>query len=355
MSQARKAAPRTPRLPRWLLAGAVLLTAAVTAWAMSQTRLRGPQDAWGQAQGGVQAIWSDGGDAMGGAQAGAWDAAATAGQAARPVAGLPGVPVILMGQNRPHADRGACANCHSVVRNNGRPVPPIHSFSSMPHGFRGVCSNCHQVTLGQGGNGNPVAATMMVPPSGAPMQPMQAMPMQPMPMQPMQQPMQAMQAMPMQQPMQAMPMQQPMQAMPMQQPMQAQGFGAQPMATAPANTGMAPPPNDADWRGLEVRQGAQGVVVTKAEGAAARAGLQPGDLLRSVNGAPVEGMNAFVQATQRGQLPAGAVIVRRGDQRLAFEMTANAANNGVQMAAPVAQMQPQGFAPGMQAMMQPGF
>jgi S1-C subfamily serine protease len=85
-------------------------------------------------------------------------------------------------------------------------------------------------------------------------------------------------------------------------------------------------PNEAEWRGLEVRPAATGVVVTNADGTAARMGLQPGDRVASVNGVQIRTMADFVGATQNGDLPQGTIIVGRDGQRLAFELSRAPAN-----------------------------
>lgn len=102
-------------------------------------------------------------------------------------------------------------------------------------------------------------------------------------------------------------------------------------ATAVAGTPVAPRPqpagpSEAEWQGLEVAPGATGVVVQSAEGKAGRVGLQTGDLVTSINGAQVKTMTDFVRVTENGTLAQGAVIVRRNEQRLAFELTVSTPN-----------------------------
>jgi S1-C subfamily serine protease len=63
------------------------------------------------------------------------------------------------------------------------------------------------------------------------------------------------------------------------------------------------------------------VVVHSAEGTARRLGVQMGDIVTSINAAPVRTMADFVRVTDTGALAQGAVIVRRDTQRLAFEFT----------------------------------
>ncbi|CAK0757312.1 MamE containing serine protease Do [Gammaproteobacteria bacterium] len=55
----------------------------------------------------------------------------------------------------PHPDRGACQNCHQIIRNGvvaSQPVaaqrpfaPPIPANSIAPHPDRGTCESCHQI------------------------------------------------------------------------------------------------------------------------------------------------------------------------------------------------------------------
>lgn len=129
-------------LPRPLLAAIVMLTAAGTAWAMWDTEMRGPQTAWEQTDRTVDGIW-------GPATAHATGSMGPGG--VRPVAGAArGAPTIRAGASAPHADRGACTGCHSVLSAGGAPVPGISSFAAMPHGYRGVCTNCHRISAGNG-------------------------------------------------------------------------------------------------------------------------------------------------------------------------------------------------------------
>ena len=55
-------------------------------------------------------------------------------------------PMIEAGVERPHRHRGSCAACHAVVRANGLgPVPTIPVDAVAPHPERGACANCHIV------------------------------------------------------------------------------------------------------------------------------------------------------------------------------------------------------------------
>ena len=230
---------------------------------MWQTDLRGPQVSWDRSQEAVAQIWAEGGDAMRqpvpppGMPRGTPPA-----DGALAVAAIVQGPTIRFGASRPHADRGPCTNCHTVVTGGGNPLPMISSSSQMPHAFRGVCGNCHRVSLSNAPMGNPVAGPVTAVP-GVP--------------------------------------------------------GTQP-APINAPTITPAPINEAEWRGLEVRPGTQGVTVGAADGAAALAGVQPQDVVVSINGAPIATMADFVAMTNNGALPRGTAIVRRGGQRLAFEL-----------------------------------
>jgi hypothetical protein len=239
--------------------GAIVVTAVVTAWAMSETGLAGPLMSWERAEEAVEQVWA-GSPAQGRPAAVTTMPAAAGGVgAARTVAALPGVPPIVSGAVATHADRGTCTTCHAVTTAQGAPVPSIGSNAIMPHGFRGICGNCHQVTSGPGVVGNAVAGMTSMPPTGS-------------------------------------------------------AFGAQ----------ASPPPNEAEWNGLEVSGAVQGVVVASAEGTSALTGIQRGDVVVSINGLPVRTVADFAQVTQNGTLPQGAMIVQRNGQRLAVELGASA-------------------------------
>jgi S1-C subfamily serine protease len=81
-------------------------------------------------------------------------------------------------------------------------------------------------------------------------------------------------------------------------------------------------PTEAEWQGLEVGPSAGGVVINGVEGAAQRAGVLAGDVVSSVNAVPVASVAEFLKVTDNGVLAQGTVIVRRGAQRLAFELGA---------------------------------
>lgn len=186
------------------------------------------------------------------------------------VAGTDGIPVIRAGAVPPHADRGVCSNCHRVVDSQGNPIPNISTTSTSPHVSRGICSNCHLV-------GAQYAALLPTNMGG------------------------------------------------MQAPYR--------YFMEPAAIPMAPPlrtATEGEWMGLEVApitpltagqygipDGTRGLVVAEAEGQAATAGLNAGDVLLSVNGALISNMTDFFQATRNGTLTQGMVEVLRGGQKLA--------------------------------------
>jgi hypothetical protein len=240
--------------------GAIVATAVVTAWAMSETGMAGPLMSWEAAEEAVEGVWA--GTTVPQAAPGTVAPTPAPGSpnAARTVAALPGVPPIVSGAVAPHADRGACTTCHAVSTAQGAPVPSINSNAAMPHVYRGICANCHQITTGPGAMGNAVAGIASVP---AP----------------------------------------------------TPGLGAQ----------TTPPPTEAEWNGLEVSDGPQGVVVAAAEGTSALTGVQKGDVVDSVNGQQVRTLSDFVQVTQNGALTQGAMIVQRNGQRLAVELGATGA------------------------------
>ena len=59
----------------------------------------------------------------------------------------------------------------------------------------------------------------------------------------------------------------------------------------------------------------QGVVVEQVGGPAARAGIQPGDVITAVNGTPVKTPQDLSAAAERSK-EGIAVLVRRGDQSI---------------------------------------
>jgi hypothetical protein len=275
--------------PRWLVAIVVLVTAAATAFAMTATQLEGPRVAWDEFEQNVKGIWAVPQAPAPLPSAPGW---------AHPVAGLTAAPAIVAGAAAPHLDRGTCTNCHSVMSPRGTPMPSITASTALPHANVGPCQNCHLVQPSAAGgrgmagpvagaplNGAPVAgapfagnpvAGAMVDPNGSPMMPYGSF-----------------------------------------------VAGVQPPAPAIAPPPPAPPqPTEAEWMGLEVAPAktGTGVVVGGAESVAGRAGMMAGDVISSVNGAKIATMLDFVTVTDNGLLKQGTVIVKRGGQRLAFEL-----------------------------------
>jgi len=246
----------------WLIVLVVLVTALITSWAMLKYK---PGQDWNTAyyypprqvaqnlSPGIAAM--QGGGLL--------------------VAGAAALPVVRAGAVAPHADRGVCTNCHTVVSSRQEPIPAIGANSTMPHEFRGVCSNCHRQRQASQSGLNP--NSYRVQPAA---------------------------------------------------PVAAVAQVVTPGATAPART-----PTEGEWMGLEVtpitpltaRQygifnGTRGLVVAEAEGQAARVGIKAGDVVVSVNGTPVTSMGDFFQATRNGTLTQGVVEVVRQGQRLAIDM-----------------------------------
>lgn len=259
------AAPRDRLLPRWMLVAAVLVSGVLTAWAMWESGMTGPQDSWGRVDDAVAQVWAGDGAAPGVAPYAVAGPTPTVSAVAR----VAGAPPILSGTRRPHGDRGPCTGCHRVMQSSGRPVPLIQSSASLPHAYRGICVNCHSIA-GIGPVG-PRPVAMPVAPSGFPGQALAPPPG-------------------------------PALAAPAPRPAQPAG------------------PREVEWLGVEAQPGPLGVVVGAADGVAARAGVAAGDLIVSVNGAPTSSMATLADVTQNGNLPQGTMIVRRVGQRLAFEL-----------------------------------
>ncbi len=260
--------------PRWLVAAIVLITAAATVWAMSATNLEGSRLAWDQFEQNVTGIWAAPQPLPSPSPEGGW---------ARPVAGVMGAPPIAAGAQPPHADRGTCTSCHQVVSARGTPMPAIAPGTPLPHANVGQCRNCHVVQPAVSNQQNAVPQPPVAPVAG----------------------------------------------FPALGPYGSFVAGAQPPpAGAPASPAVAPPPpppqqpTEAEWMGLEVSPGKTGggVVVAGAEATAARAGMTAGDVISSINGARITTMLDFTTATDNGRLAQGTVVVKRGTQRLAFEL-----------------------------------
>jgi len=76
----------------------------------------------------------------------------------------------------------------------------------------------------------------------------------------------------------------------------------------------------AEARQLDVPNG---LLVEKAEGAAARSGIQRGDVVLAVNNVPVFSVDQFTGAVSRATGPA-AVLIQRGNRRLYVPLRAEA-------------------------------
>jgi len=279
------ARPKETSLPRSLVSVSIVLTIGVAAWALWETQLEGPHTSWHVAQSAMDGVWPPGPGA-----APAFGAGAGLANPVRQVAATRSAPPIFWGAPMPHADRGRCVGCHSVLSMGGIPVPAIAAQAGMPHAYRGPCQNCHQ-TLGQAGFGagpvgNPVAALGRTGAMGGPT-PGAMMPASTMPISP--------------------------------------GMMPAPATSMPTLGPAAPPigaagPSEVEWLGLEVRQSGRGVIITNAEAAASRAGLQIGDAISSINGVRIRAMSDMATITRNGQLGRGAVFVERNGERLAFEL-----------------------------------
>ena len=155
------------RMPRPVVAVAVIAAGLGTAWAMWATGLEGPRMSWQEGAEAVNQVW---GQPVAGVVPAAVGGAATgypmptygAAYANGPGGGFPGpaaVPTVSpvaapaasfaipYAASQPHPDRGVCTSCHAVTTPQGTPVPPIYSFSTMPHTYRGVCGNCHRLAV----------------------------------------------------------------------------------------------------------------------------------------------------------------------------------------------------------------
>ncbi len=174
------------------------------------------------------------------------------------VAGVRELPVIQAGSRPGHEDRGPCTRCHSVVDTTGVPVAQLHSYAVLTHSLSdGLCINCHGAL--------PPRATMS-------------------------------------------------------------GNGA---LMAVATMGLKPPVADVEWMGMEavpitrltaeqyrIPPNIQGVVIAEVEGRARAAGLQAGDVVVAVDGAPVIDTQSFNSSTRNGRLDRGTVQVLRGGKFL---------------------------------------
>ncbi len=247
----------------WLILVVVLVTAFITSWAMLKYK---PSQDWNASYYPPQLVaqnFSPGATAM----AGGWQFAA----------GTTAIPVVRAGAVASHVDRGVCTNCHTMVSSRQQPIPAISANATMSHEYRGVCTNCHRLTI-QGG----VSTTN--PPYTRAAAPMGAMaPVAPM---------------------------------------------VTPATATPARTAA-----EGEWMGMEVtpitpltaRQygipnGIPGLVVAEAEIPAATVGIRAGDVIVSVNAAPIGNMTDFFQATRNGTLTQGIVGIVRQGQRLSVNL-----------------------------------
>ena len=202
------------------------------------------------------------------------------------------VPTILAGAVPPHAERGTCTSCHSVVSPRGAAMPSIQLNSRPPHDNRGLCTNCHQL----GGASAPTATGQTA----------------------------------------------------------ATPAGLTLIAgTAPLASPAPMPASEGGWNGVEVTpitpltasqygvpQGA-GLIVAEAEAAAAVAGIKAGDVMLAVNGSPTTTLTDFFRATGNGTIPRGAVELLRKGQRIQAVVDASVT---AAPAAPVAAAKPFPFA-----------
>ena len=257
MSVPTDTAHRRKQLPQWLVAVVILLTGAFTMWAMSMTSLRGPSMAWEQAHDMVDSVWGQQKDSP---------------QMPSPGPAWAAIPQVSVGNG-----------ARQVAGFPG--VPSIVAGVRPIHADRGVCTNCHSVLTAQRAPVPSISSLSVMPHA-------------------------------------------------------YRGvcsncheftFGAatasRPVArTLPGAPGIAAPPAprkqpaEAEWQGLEVMPSAGRVMVAGVEGVAAQRGVLANDIVTSINGVATPTMADFVAVTANGKLKAGTMIVRRGGQRLAFEL-----------------------------------
>ena len=243
------------KVPSWFIAMAVVVTAAITIWAMWQ---KGASFATSEmpmrlAQA-ASPMYGAVGEQMGRGmhQPGALQRGALAPQF-RVVAGNRPVPPIQAGAQPTHGELGACTLCHVVVDHVGAAIPMISAYSALPHPYRGgLCINCHKVRPISGGAGNnllPMAAVRPVAPA----------------------------------------------------PTEAAWMG---MEVAPITPLLA-----AQYK---IPDAIKGVAVTEVESTAQLAGVQAGDVVVGVNQLAVPDMAAFAAATENGALRQGTLQLLRG-------------------------------------------
>jgi hypothetical protein len=288
-------------LPRMVVVLVVIATGAATVWAATKMGPLGPYTSWERAQQAVQQVWSRPAQGV----------QMPAAQAAPPVGVSPAngfapqrawgsVPVQSPPESPPSAalpDALFGSPEGAAARTVGLPgVPAILWGTPRPHRDRGPCTNCHTVATGDG---------------------------------------------------QRVPTIFSFSAMPHEyrgvcnncHQISVSGFGGNLVAGIRAAEPLNDPrlmqaaPNEAEWRGMEVRAGAEGVVVVKADGTAAVAGVQAGDVVESINGVPVRSIADFAQVTENGELRQGTMISSRTGQRVAFEL--QPAQQGASMSPPM--------------------
>jgi hypothetical protein len=284
-----EAQPARPRLglprgkvPSWFIAMAVVVTAAITIWAMwqkgagfstSEMPMRlaqaaspmygavGEQMGRGMHRPGAPGHGPQGPGAPGHGplQRGAL------GPQFRVVANNRPVPPIQAGARATHGERGACTLCHVVVDHVGSVIPMISAYSALPHPYRGgLCINCHKVKATAGAGNNNLLPMAAVRPA-------------------------------------------------------------------------TPAPTEAAWMGMEVApitpllasqykipDAIQGVAVTEVESTARLAGVQAGDVVVGVNQASVTDMAAFASATENGALRRGTLHLLRGGKFVRVTLPGNA-------------------------------
>jgi hypothetical protein len=295
-------AAKPRELPRLVVVLVVIATGAATVWAATKMGPLGPYTSWDRAQQAVQQVWTPRGQAPQAQLTPIQPQALEQFSGAAPQ--QPSVPAPQPTVNQslaaaPTSDPLFPLADDSAARTVGLPgVPTIIWGTPRPHRDRGPCVNCHTVATGNG---------------------------------------------------QRVPTIFSFSAMPHEyrgvcnncHQISVAGFGgnlvagirtAEP-ADAQLQMQVQGAANEGEWRGMEVSAASQGVVITKADGAAARAGVQPGDVVDSINGVAVRSMTDFIQVTLNGDLPQGTMIARRNGQRMAFELQRNQPGTANQQAA----------------------
>jgi hypothetical protein len=204
-------------------------------------------------------------------------------------AGLRTIPVIRAGMSAKHAELGPCTTCHSVLGKADRAIPWIHALSLLPHKYRGgVCINCHRIQASLANSVQPVrgGASAASPQLGA-VQPRAA----------------------------AVPPRSGTVPLAMQRP--TGNAARSPAVTRPQSVtgtwlGMSVVPiTPPVIKQLKLPADSSGLVVSTVMARAAAAGLMAGDVLVSIDGAPVHDMQSFLAATQNGTRAGGTLKVLR--------------------------------------------